>query len=94
MDFHEYLLKDPDFLKYNIKFYDTVREHHLTTELVTDSEGKKNLIIYDRNFFSYVQDSKRVYIDGTFKVVPKRCGKQLLVFMVEIYEGKVKALEF
>ena len=77
LEFHEHLTKDSDFLKYEVKFYEKVQEFKLTTQLVTDVEGKQHLIIFDQNFFSYVENTKRIYLDGTFCVVSRRCGKLL-----------------
>ena len=84
LEFHEHLSKDLDFLKYKVKFYEKVQEFKLTTQFVTDVEGKQHLIIFDKNFFSYVENTKRIYLDGTFRVVPRRCGKQLLTFMMSL----------
>lgn len=77
------------FLKYNFKAGKprVPQYRSLQSHTIVDSRGKKHLALYDEDYVKEVIDQPgntlKLFIDGTFSVRPRRCGKQMLSIMVK-----------
>lgn len=62
-------------------------KRNISVKEVIDKKGYCHVIFYDENMLQKCKDSSQIFVDGTFKVVPRLGGaKQLVTFACEKFD--------
>lgn len=88
IEVYEFIKKNPGCLDVRLELDGRLIESEITVELLTAND-RNHLIMYDRQFTEECTDTRRIFVDGTFAIVPKiRKIDQFLTIMVEKF-GRV-----
>lgn len=88
--FFEKISAKPEIMEYTLLNNEhDCRKFKITSDSITEN-GKTHIIFRDIDLIKdlILKDAKRMNVDGTFRVVPSKCGTQMLTIMLS-YDGPV-----